>query len=244
MAENLLRSDRGKVRLLTLNRPRVLNAFDNPLFDAVADALDAATADDEVSCVVITGEGRAFSSGLDLTDTSQVSDDRGFIAFIERLEAFEKPLIAAVNGLGVGVGMTMLLHCDIVVMSQQARLKAPFVEIGLTGEAGSTYTFQAAFGPQRASHLFFAAPWVSADEAVDLGLALQVVEPERLMEATFEIAERVASMPVTSLVATKRLLVAGRVDAIRAARARENAAFVDLRATQAHKEILERFRKG
>jgi enoyl-CoA hydratase/carnithine racemase len=250
---NVLRiDDNDGVRLLTLDRPDALNAFDTPLYDACALAFREATARDDIACVVLTGSGRAFSAGQDLGEMSRIdptganaSDPAdagpGFPRFIDTVAAFEKPLLAAVNGLGVGIGMTVLLHCDIVVMARGARLRAPFVPLGVVPEAAGSLLMPAVMGGQRAALALYTGEWVTADDAVACGLALRVVEPDALIADTLELAGRIARMPVSSLMETKRLVLAGRIDAIRAARAREDQAFSRMVGAPANLEALTAF---
>ncbi len=140
----------------------------------------------------------------------------GFPRFIDTVAAFEKPLLAAVNGLGVGIGLTVLLHCDVVYIAQGARLRAPFVPLGVVPEAAGSLLMPAVMGGQRAAVALYTGEWITADDAVACGLALRSVEPDALMPEIMDVAGRIASMPVTSLVETKRLVLAGRLDAIRA----------------------------
>ena len=131
MSDNLLVDDTDGVRLITFNRPEKLNAFDNALYHAGGDALDDALARDDIKCVVFTGAGRAFSAGQDLAEMAAIDpDDRmssdlghGFPRFLDTAAAFEKPLLAAVNGLGIGIGMTLLLHCDLALIADTAELR-------------------------------------------------------------------------------------------------------------------------
>jgi len=244
--------DHEGIRLLTLDRPEALNAFDTPLYDACALAFREASARDDIACVVLTGTGRAFSAGQDLGEMSRIdptggaSSDRadagpGFPRFIDTVAAFEKPLIAAVNGLGVGIGLTVLLHCDLVLIARGARLRAPFVPLGVVPEAAGSLLMPAVMGNQHAALALYTGEWVTADGAVACGLALRVVEPDALLADTMEIAGRIAKMPVSSLVETKRLVLAGRIDAIRAARAREDQAFARMVGAPANLEALTAF---
>jgi enoyl-CoA hydratase/carnithine racemase len=238
----------GRVRLLTLDRPDALNAFDDDLYDAVRLALaDAATSPD-VAVAVITGEGRAFSAGQDLHELESPrrhgdGDRHGFPAFIETLEAFPKPLLAAVNGIAVGIGLTLLPHCDLVLIADEARLRAPFVSLGVTAEAGSTQLLPDTIGWQETAHLLYTASWIDANRAVELGIAWRAVARDRLLDETLTIAAEIAQMPIASLVATKRLLLDARLGAVRAARDRENAAFAQLARGPANREAIAAFRE-
>lgn len=210
--------DRGRIRVLTLDRPDQLNAFDDALYDALRNALADAAADDTVAVVVLTGAGKAFTAGQDLgelTDPPRYDDDpttHGFRPFIKVAATFPKPLIAAVNGLGVGIGCTLLAHCDIVLVADTARLRAPFVSLGVVPEAASSRLFPERIGWQATAELFFTAEWLDADAAVATGLARRKVAHDRLLDETLELAGRIAAMPVASLVETKKLLLDARGD--------------------------------
>ncbi len=224
--------DANGVRVLTLNRPDALNSFNQTLWYAVADALDEAASDDSLRCVVITGEGRAFSAGQDLTEMADPSvfegQEPGYRRLMPSVESFPKPLIAAVNGVGVGIGLTLLLHCDLVLMAQSARLKVPFLSLGVTTEASASLLMPAVMGRQRAMEVLLFEPWIDADQAVADGLALRAVPDAELMQLTMEMANHIGSLPLAPLVATKKLVLAGRSDAIQLARERELDAFEDL----------------
>ncbi|MCP3986474.1 MAG: enoyl-CoA hydratase/isomerase family protein [bacterium] len=240
--------DVGRVRLLTLDRPEALNAFNDDLYDAVCRALADASASPDVAVVVVTGQGRAFSAGQDLAelDRPRRHEDgsrHGFAPFIEMLEAFPKPLVAAVNGIGVGIGLTLLPHCDLVLIADEARLRAPFVSLGVTAEAGSTHLLPETIGWQQTAHLLYTASWIDAAQAVESGLAWRSCPGERLLEEAMEVAAEIASMPIASLVGTKKLLQGARLDAVRAARARENVTFEKLARGPANREAIAAFRE-
>ena len=224
--------DRPGVRLLTLNRPAALNAFDSPLYRAAGEALDAARADDTVKVVVVTGAGRAFSSGQDLEEMARLaagaSAESGFPVLLEALQSFDKPLVAAVNGAAVGIGFTMLPHCDIVLASEQARFRTPFAEMGVPPEAASSLLFPVTMGWQRAAEVLFTSPWLSAEDAVACGIALRVLTTDALVPHALELAGSIATAPLPALRAIKGTMLAGRADAVAAARAREEAAFARL----------------
>ncbi|HRW37700.1 MAG TPA: enoyl-CoA hydratase/isomerase family protein, partial [Aquihabitans sp.] len=137
----LLVDDLPGARVLTFNRPDQLNAFNQRLWYELTAALAEAAEDDDVRCVVLTGTGRGFCAGQDLgemADPSVFADQEpGYQRLMPVLEAFPKPIVAAVNGIGVGIGLTMLLHCDLVLMARSARLKVPFLSLGVTTEASA-----------------------------------------------------------------------------------------------------------
>jgi enoyl-CoA hydratase/carnithine racemase len=217
------------VRLLTLDRPQALNAFDSPLYRATGAALDAARGDDGVKVVVITGAGRAFSAGQDLDELARLAGgeqvESGFPVLLDALQAFDKPLVAAVNGAAVGIGFTMLPHCDLVLAADTARFRTPFAELGVPPEAASSLLFPARMGWQRAAEVLFTSPWLSADEAVECGIALRRVPADDLLAEAIALADTIATAPLAALRAIKATMLAGRADAVAAARAREEAAF-------------------
>ncbi len=231
-------ADVGAVRTLTLDRPAARNAFDVTLYTALAAALDEARADDAVHVVVVTGSGPVFSAGQDLdemtalaTGTAPAGAEHGFRALLAAVEAFDKPLLAAVNGPGVGIGFTLLLHCDLVWMATSARLRVPFAEMGVPPEAASSLLLARRVGRQQASRILFTADWVGAAEAVDLGLAIGVVADDALLDEVGAVAARIAAHPLAGTRAVAGLVRAAEAAEITAARDREEAAFADLLAT-------------
>ena len=178
---------------------------------------------------MLTGAGRAFSAGQDLAEMARLAAgedlDSGFPALLEALQAFDKPLVAAVNGVAVGIGFTLLPHCDLVLVTESARFRTPFAAMGVPPEAASSYLFPARMGWQRAAEVLFTSPWLDAAEAVACGIALRVAPPARLLDEALDLATTVATAPLAALRAIKGTMLAGRADAVAAARAREEAAF-------------------
>jgi enoyl-CoA hydratase/carnithine racemase len=239
-------ADADGVRLVTWNRPDALNALNDELWDATRDALVGAQADPELRCVVVTGTGRAFTAGQDLGEMMAPPEHHdgelhGYRGLIPVLEGFDKPLLAAVNGLGLGFGATLLPYCDIVWIAEGARLKVPFVTLGVTTEAAGSLLLPQRMGWQDAAHFIFTAEWMSAEEAVACGLAWKVSAPEALLDDAMAVARTIGGMPVDSLQTTKRLMVAARLDAVRAARQREDAEFVRMVGSEANQAALTQF---
>ena len=174
--------DQNRVRTLTLNRPDALNAFNEKLYEATAQALQQAAEDPDVAVVLLTGAGRAFSAGNDLkemqariTDPEMANQGSHFTAMIDALAGFPKPLICAVNGVGVGIGTTILGYADLAFMSSTARLKCPFTSLGVAPEAASSYLLPRLIGRQNAAWLLMSSEWVSAQEALAMGYGLEGV---------------------------------------------------------------------
>jgi enoyl-CoA hydratase/carnithine racemase len=195
--------------------------------------------------VVLTGEGRAFSAGQDLKEMARLaageSVESGFPDLLDALQRFDKPLVAAVNGLGIGIGFTILPHCDLVLVSTEARFRVPFAELGVPPEAASSYLFPARMGWQRAAEVLFTSDWVSAEEAVACGMALRTCAPTALHDDALALAARIATAPLAALVAIKSAMLAARAEAVVAARAHEEAAFAELLGSAATRAALDEF---
>ncbi|MDT5108583.1 MAG: hypothetical protein QOE20_473 [Mycobacterium sp.] len=236
------------VRTITLDRPEALNAFNEALYDATTAALLAADEDPDVAVVLLTGAGRAFSAGNDLvemqarvTDPDFTSGEYGFAGMIETLTALRKPLILAVNGLGVGIGATIIGFADLVFMSSTARLKCPFTSLGVAPEAASSYLLPQLVGRQNAAWMLMSSEWVDAQEALRMGLAWKVCEPEALLPEARRHAEVLASRPIPSLMAVKHTMVEPDRAEIAAAAAREYAQFEVLLGGAANADALAAF---
>jgi enoyl-CoA hydratase/carnithine racemase len=242
-------SDDSRVRVLTLNRVEALNSFNEALYDATTDALLAAADDHSVAVVVLTGAGRAFCAGTDLLEMARrsqrdptfVAGRHGFAGLIDLLTVFPKPLIVAVNGIGVGIGATILGYADLAFMSSAARLRCPFTSLGVAPEAASSFTFPQLVGRQNATWALMSSEWLSADDCVAMGLVWRQCDPDELMATTLAHARTLAAMPISSLIETKRTIVESLREPIAAARSRENAAFAKLMAGPANAEALRAF---
>lgn len=248
----VLRStDDARVRTLTLDRPEALNAFNEQLYDATADALVAAAEDDSVAVVLLTGAGRAFSAGTDLLEMHKIATDpdfvrgrHGFVGLIDALVAFPKPLVVAVNGIGLGIGATILGFADLAFIAASARLKCPFTSLGVAPEAASSYLFPQLAGRQNAAWALLSSEWISAGEAHEMGLVWRVCPDDALVGEARRHAEVLAARPIASLIAVKDAMTAPHRAAVAAARERENAAFAALMGGPANLEALAAFAEG
>ena len=241
-------SDANRVRTLTLERPDALNAFNEALYEATAVAIGEAAADPEVAVVLLTGNGRAFSAGNDLkemqariTDPALENQGSHFTSMIDALTDFPKPLICAVNGLGVGIGATILGYADLVFMSTEERLKCPFTSLGVAPEAASSYLLPQLVGRQNAAWLLMSSEWVDAEEALRMGLAWKVCEPNDLLPEARRHAEILAARPIPSLMAVKQTIAEPSRPEIKAATERENAHFAELMGAAANADALAAF---
>ena len=244
----LQKSDANRVRTLTLDRPDALNAFNEALYEATAVAIREAAQDPAVAVLMLTGNGRAFSAGNDLkemqariTDPALANQGSHFTSMIDALTDFPKPMICAVNGLGVGIGTTILGYADLVFMSSEARLKCPFTSLGVAPEAASSYLLPQLVGRQNAAWLLMSSEWVSAEEALRMGLAWKVCEPDDLLPEARRHAEILAARPIPSLIAVKQTIAEPSRPGIKAATERENAHFAELMGGAANADALAAF---
>ena len=240
--EPIVREVEAGVMCLTLNRPEKKNAFNTAQWVALRESLREAREDSSVGVVVLTGAGKDFSAGQDLTEMLGGPGGEGsveehpFSQAMKELYGFDKPLLAAAKGVGVGFGATCLFHCDLVYVGESVRLRLPFVNLGLVPEAASSYMLQTVIGYQRAAELFFTAEWIDAQRAVESGIAARAFPDDELLGATLEKAREIARWPVGSLQATKRTLRAPHEDAVWAAEKVEQAG---MRAQVGSPENLE-----
>ncbi len=233
----------GMVRVLTLDRPEALNAFNGTLFDALTEGLLAAADDASVRVAILTGTGRAFSAGLDLSEVGKEVEPpvHGSAGLFKALIDFPKPLMLAINGLGVGFGATICGLADMAFMGESARLRTPFTSLGLTGEAGSTTTFPSLLGHQAASWMLYSSAWMDAEACKSAGLVLDVFPDDRLAEEVMGRAQAIAAQPLSALLHTKALLMGPKRERIRAAIRAENAVYAELMGGPDNVEAINAF---
>ncbi len=210
----------GGVLEIRLNRPEKKNALTRAMYEAVSRALEQADADPVIRVALLTGTGDTFTSGNDVKDFQERGADRaprGGSRFLPVISSFQKPLIAAVNGAAIGVGTTMLLHCDLIVAVRSARFVMPFTSLGLVPEAASSLLMPRLLGHQRASALLLLGEPLDASTAHEWGLVNRVVEDDELLPVARDMARRLAALPPQAVRLTKRLMkhgppdVAGRI---------------------------------
>jgi enoyl-CoA hydratase/carnithine racemase len=223
------------VRVIAFNRPEVRNAFDTTMYQEVTAALRAADGDEAVGAVVLTGRGTAFTSGQDLAEMAAIATGtavegagQGFMGLLECLIDLSVPLLAAVNGVAVGLGFTLLPHCNLVLVDAEARLRVPFADLGVPPEAASSLLFPALMGWQQAARVLLTSDWVSAPELVELGVALKVSDAGSVLDETVTLAARIAAHPRAATRASSSLVRAARRDAVVEANRREQGAFASL----------------
>lgn len=205
------------VLTLSFNRPAKMNALTRQMYGDLAASLNEAAGDFGIRAVILTSEGGHFTAGNDIKDFMEnppTGDDSEVAKFLGSLLNFPKPLIAAVKGNAVGVGTTMLLHCDIVLASPTANFSMPFTSLGLVPEAGSSFLFPALVGYQRAARIFLTGESFLADEAKDMGLVSTIATD--VYEQALILASHIAAQPPQAVINTKALLKASKHDAVEA----------------------------
>ena len=243
MSDKVIYRTSGGVAEVRLNRPEKKNAILGEMYAAMADGLRTAEADGDVRAILIGGEGGVFTAGNDMSDflSRPKSEDTPPVRrFMTALSHAEKPVVAAVDGLAIGIGTTLLLHCDLVVASTRSRLQMPFVNLGLVPEFASSLLLPARVGPQRAAELLLLAESMDAVTAKDFGLVNRVVEPAELEATAMDLARRLAAKPPEALRQSKRLMredparVLERID-------KENEVFSRLLSSQEAREAIIAF---
>jgi enoyl-CoA hydratase/carnithine racemase len=196
------------VMQIGINRPEKKNALNRAMYESLREAFAAAGQDPEIKVVLLHGCTEAFSAGNDLADfDNRDSSERSPAAlFVEDLHKFNKPVVAAVSGLAVGIGTTLLLHCDLVYATPDTRFRLPFVNLGVCPEAGSTLLLPLLAGHRKATELLLLGDFFSTRTAIEASIVNQAVAEEELMEFACNQATALAEKPTEALMTTKRLL--------------------------------------
>lgn len=210
MTEHVIVTDDGPIRSVRMNRPEKKNALTAAMYDAMAEAIETASASD-IRCVVILGAPGAFSAGNDLQDFLRFAMSgeglgTSVIRFLYALARSERPLVAGVQGVAVGIGTTMCLHCDHVVAGTDARFSTPFVSLGLVPEAASSLLAPRLMGQRRAFSLLVMGKPLDGAEAKAFGLANAVVAPEQVDQEAMKAAREIAALPPEGVAISRRLM--------------------------------------
>jgi enoyl-CoA hydratase/carnithine racemase len=205
------------VLTISLDRPEKMNALTRDMYAELARALNEAAGDFGVRAVILTSAGDHFTAGNDIKDFLELpptSEDSTVKLFLDAILEFPKPLLAAVKGNAIGVGTTMLLHCDVVVADPKTSFSMPFVSLGLVPEAGSSLLFPALVGYQRAAKIFLTGESFSAESAQEMGLVAEISSD--CYVTAMKIAKQIAAQPPTAVINTKALIKASKHDAVAA----------------------------
>ncbi len=234
----------GAVVSIGINRPGKKNALTAEMYALLADALGSAGGDNSCRVVLMLGEGGDFTAGNDLAEfvaSPPAEEHAPVFRFLRALAHFEKPLVAAVEGSAVGIGTTMLLHCDFVYAAPQTRFALPFVNLAVVPEAASSYLLPRLAGWQRAAEFLMLGEPFSAEQALAAGLVNAIVPVERLREFAMETARKLASKPPFALRETKRLMKQGELACIDQAMRAEARIFAQCLASPQAKEAFAAF---
>jgi enoyl-CoA hydratase/carnithine racemase len=214
---DIIVSDEGPIRTIRMNRPEKKNALTLAMYESMAEAIGEAGTNTAIRCLLIAGGASAFCAGNDIGDFVKMAQGGGLgepiLRFLHALARCEKPLVAAVTGNAVGIGTTMLLHCDHVVAGADARLSTPFVALGLVPEAGSSLIAPRLMGHARAYALLVMGQPLSAAEAKDAGIVNAVVDPAETDAVALTAAQKIAALPPQGVLMSRRLM-RGSVDEI------------------------------
>ena len=237
----------GSILSIQFNRPEKKNALTMSMYDTVAELLNAAAGDDGIRVVLLHGAGDSFSAGNDLGDFLK-NPPKGYDSpqghFIDALNNFDKPLIAAVHGAAVGSGTTMLTYCDFVYASEHTTFQMPFVNLALVPELGTSYSLPAQIGYIAAAELILLGLPFDARRAVELGFVTRVVPEPSLLATAFETAQKLAQQPAGAVQASKRLMKRTSRDQTAAAAKIEIEEYVSrLRSTDAKEALTAFFEK-
>ncbi|MGD9799314.1 MAG: enoyl-CoA hydratase [Parvularculaceae bacterium] len=212
MTDQVITERDGRVLTVTMNRADKKNALTHDMYLAIADALELAHKDQQIRCVIITGAGDSFTAGNDLSDFAAGLPEGKppVVRFLEAIVNCDKPVMAAVNGPAVGVGLTMLLHSDLVYASERATFRSPFPHVGVVPEAGSSLLLPMTVGNAWANDIFIGGRVLSAADALSAGLISRVFPAASFMEECRKIARAVAAQAPNAMLHTKRLIRANR----------------------------------
>ena len=205
----------GAVLVLKLNRAEKKNALTQEMYQTLATKINEAAGDFAIRCIVISSEGDSFTAGNDINDFAnnpQMDEGSPVFNFLFAIHNFPKPFIAAVHGRAVGIGTTMLMHCDIVTANPNSIFSMPFVSLGLVAEGGSSYLFPRLVGHAKASEILLTGRSFSSDEALQMGLINEISEDH--FGAAMKFANTLAEQPPTAVINTKALLKSGSHEAL------------------------------
>lgn len=243
MSDILVHTEDG-VTTLTLNRLARKNSLTAAMYDSLADALAQAQAEETVRVVVIQGDETVFSAGNDLADflhQPPAGEDAPVFRFLRSIASFPKPMVAAVCGPAVGIGTTLLLHCDLVYAGDNAAFSMPFVNLGLCAEGASSLLAPQMFGYHRAAEALLLGEPFYAEAALEVGLVNKVLPPSEANAYAAQVARKLAAKPLSSLVETKRLMKKGQQAQVLQAMSDEGAVFGRMLREPAAKEAFSAF---
>mgnify|MGYP000235821984 FL=1 len=244
--QDIIVSDVQKgVLTITLNRPEAYNALRTNLLQEMADTLDAAAFNDDVKAVLVTGGEKVFAAGADIKEMASLdavgvmNDPRP--TYWRRINAFPKPMVAAVNGFALGGGCELMMHCDIVIAGDNAQFGQPEINLGIIPGAGGTQRLVRAVGKSMAMQLVLSGEFISAEQGRDFGLVSEVVIPERTLERARQLAEKIATKPPIAVRLAKEAILKSYETTLDSGLNLERKAFTMLAATEDRNEGIAAF---
>lgn len=241
----ILTEQQNNVLTITLNRFDKKNALNTSMYQKLSKIFLQANESEDVHCVVIQGDNQCFCAGNDLKDflAHDISEDIAAFGFIKILATFEKPLVAAVAGPAVGIGTTLLLHCDMVFTTENAKFKLPFTQLGLSPEAASSLLLSLRIGHNKAFELLVLGNTFNGEQAIEYGIANKVCTDNDLLSAAQEAALTIASLPSDAVQTSRRLMKQATQTQVIETMKTEAAEFTRLVKTETCKNILSSFFK-
>jgi enoyl-CoA hydratase/carnithine racemase len=220
MTTEVVVTDEGPIRVIRMNRPEKKNALTSAMYDAMAQAIETASGASPIRCILIAGAPGAFSAGNDLGDFMKAAMGgeglgNAVLRFLYALARAERPLVAAVQGVAVGIGTTMMLHCDYAVAASDARFSTPFVALGLVPEAASSLLAPRLMGQRRAFELLVMGKPLSGEEAKACGLVNQVAPAAEVEAEAMKAAQAIAALPPEGVAISRRLMKGAPDDAMK-----------------------------
>jgi enoyl-CoA hydratase/carnithine racemase len=222
MTDNIIVSDEGAIRTITMRRPEKKNTLTQEMYLAMSDAIDSAQSNPAIRCLILTGRSGVFTAGNDIgdflqaaTEKNDVARPRNSVIFLQSLVNNSKPIVAAVDGIAIGIGMTMVFHCDYVIASTTATFSSPFLQYGLVPEGATSLLAPRMLGHQRAFAMLVMGKAMSAHDAHEAGLVNQVVQPGHAVVAAQKVAREICALPADAIAISRKLLKPPTEDLVR-----------------------------
>lgn len=244
-SEHITTSLADGILTIHINRPDKKNALTRDMYIGLKEALDELSNTAAARAAFITGTPECFSAGNDLADFLENPPESPATApvfqFLKALLHLEKPIVAAVNGPAVGIGTTLLLHCDLVYATPNAKLQLPFASLGACPEAASSMVLPLLVGPQKAAEMLYLCDFFSGEDAKQLGIVNDTFSPETYQDEAYKVTQRLVAQPASSLRTTKMLMKRHNIDALEAAMDTEATYFIEMIKSPEAKEAIQAF---
>lgn len=244
VSEHIITESMERILRIEINRPEKKNALTMDMYGAIAKAINEGEEDPSIRVILLHGQKEFFSAGNDISgfQGKSVSDGTNPLRdFSIAIKAAKKPLVAAVNGFAIGVGMTMLLHFDLVYAGTNAKFRAPFVDLAICPDAGSTYTLPRMLGHHRATEIFLFCDYLTAEEAYQIGFVNKVFPDDELLEKVIALCQRLALKPPAAVRLTKKLLKRYTADKIQDAGVEEFKNLTRRLTSRESREVFKAF---